>query len=76
MQIRTKSIFFDENTKKDIECGFIFDLFDVCDANEIDDGYTCITIASTAVRTNIKIKFDTYWKLIESKHISYKRIIE
>ena len=76
MQIRTIATFYDEEKKQEIEGGFIFDLFEVSDANEIQNGYTCITISSTGLRTNIKIKFDTFWELIKEKHLNCKKIVE
>ena len=76
MQIRTMATFLDEEKKEIIEGGYIFDLFDVCDANESEGGYTCITISSTGNRSEIKIKFETFWKIMEDNYIKTKTIVE
>ena len=54
----------------------MFNLFDVGGVNETKDGYTCITNNSTVVWTEIKIKFNTYSNLVESKHLEFKKIVE
>ena len=76
MQIRTKAIFVNEDTQKDEEANFNFDLFEICDANETNEGYTSITNKSTGIRTTVKIKYETFWGLVKKYNHSTLLIIE
>lgn len=75
MYIRTKAIFIDEETKEDKTINYSFDLFDITDSNESENGYTSIT-NSNNTRTTVLIKYETFWKLIKETYHKTREIIE
>lgn len=76
MEILTKAIFYDEDKQKDIEADFTFNIYDIEYANEGENKYTVITFKSTGTKITIKIKFDTYWNLIEKNNLKCLKIVE
>lgn len=75
MEIRTKAVFLNEQKEK-YEVDYIFNLFSVLDASSTDEGYTIITIETMGNNVEVKIKFETFWGMIEKNNLKCQKIIE
>ena len=76
MEIRTKATFFDEKDNKEIEAHISFNIYSIEFANETPEGYTSIMFSSTGTQITVKIKYKTWWNLIEKYNLQSKTIIE
>ena len=79
MYIRTKAKFVSEDNPEDYEpSNFVFNLEDVLDYNQSDNGYTTVTLDSSTLRMIIAVKFTNFDKLFQEFHnnVKFTKIVE